>query len=252
MGRLEGDVAFITASGGAIAGATAVRFASEGAAVACVDIDGPAAEATARRIRSAGGRAIAIPCDVADEAAVKDAVARAIGEFGKLTLVMNAAAVSEQNGDVVELPTADWQRSIAVNLTSYFLVCKYTVPHLRRAGGGSIINIASQLGSVVVRARPAYVTTKAAIIQLSKSMAVDFAKDNIRVNSLSPGAIETNRLLYRWKTMEAARAAMAPLHPIGRLGQPEEIADAALFLASRESRFMTGSDLVVDGAYTAV
>jgi NAD(P)-dependent dehydrogenase (short-subunit alcohol dehydrogenase family) len=252
MGRLDNEVAFITAAGGGIAGATAVRFAAEGAAVACVDIDRAAAEAKARAIEANGGRALAIACDVSDEAAVKDAVERAAGAFGKLTIVMNAAAMSEQIGDVVELPTADWQRALAVNLTSYFLVCKYTVPHLRRAGGGSIINIASQLGSVVVRARPAYVTTKAAIIQLSRSMAVDFAKDNIRVNSLSPGAIETPRLLFRHKTMEGARAAMAHLHPIGRLGQPEEIADAALFLASRDSRFMTGSDLVVDGGYTAI
>jgi NAD(P)-dependent dehydrogenase (short-subunit alcohol dehydrogenase family) len=252
MARLAGEAAFVTAAGNGIARATAIRFAGEGASVACVDIDGPAAEVTARRIAEAGGRAIAIRCDVADEAAVEDAVERAAGAFGKLTIVMNAAAASDPNGDVVELPTAEWQRALAVNLTSYFLVCKHAVPHLRRAGGGSIINVASQLGSVVVRARPAYVTTKAAVIQLSKSMAVDFAKDNIRVNSLSPGAVETNRLLRRWKTMEDARAGMAPLHPIGRLGLPEEIADAALFLASRESRFMTGSDLVVDGGYTAV
>jgi NAD(P)-dependent dehydrogenase (short-subunit alcohol dehydrogenase family) len=252
MGRLQGDVAFITAAGRGIAAATAIRFAAEGAAVACVDIDGTAAEATAGKITGGGGRALAIGCDAAEEAAIKDAVERAAVAFGKLTLVMNAAAAADRDGDVVDLPTADWQRALAVNLTSYFLVCKYAVPHLRRAGGGSIINVASQLGSVVVPKRPAYVTTKAAVIQLSKSMAVDFAKDNIRVNSLSPGAIETGRLLARWPTMEAARAGMAPRHPIGRLGLPDEIADAALFLASRDSRFMTGADLVVDGGYTAV
>ena len=115
-----------------------------------------------------------------------------------------------------------------------------------------MINIASQLGQVAVPRRPAYVTSKAAIIQLTRSMAIDFAKDNIRVNSLSPGATETSRLLRTHETMEDPRPALVPKHPIGRLGQPADIADAALFLASDESRFMTGSDLVVDGGYTAI
>ena len=119
-------------------------------------------------------------------------------------------------------------------------------------GGGSIIHIASQMGRVGAPGRPAYCAAKGALIQLAKVMALDHAGDNVRVNSLSPGAVETGRMLYRHGTMERARAASVPKHPIGRLGQPEEIAQAALFLASDASSFVTGSDLLVDGGYTAV
>jgi NAD(P)-dependent dehydrogenase (short-subunit alcohol dehydrogenase family) len=145
-----------------------------------------------------------------------------------------------------------WNEALAVNLTGAFLVCKHGIPRLIEAGGGSIIIIASQLGRVVVPRRPAYVTSKAALIQLARSIALDHAKDRIRVNTLSPGAIETNRLLVRYGNMAAAREALVPLHPIGRLGQPEDIANGAVFLASDESSFMTGSDLFIDGGYTCI
>jgi NAD(P)-dependent dehydrogenase (short-subunit alcohol dehydrogenase family) len=123
---------------------------------------------------------------------------------------------------------------------------------LAAAGGGSVVIIASQLGQVVVPRRPAYVTSKAALLQLARSIAVDHAKDRIRVNTLSPGAVETRRLVLRYGDMEAVRRALVPLHPIGRLGQSAEIANGALFLASDESSFMTGADLVMDGGYTCV
>ena len=136
---------------------------------------------------------------------------------------MNGAAAREPVANVVELDLADWEHAMRVNLTGIFLMCKYAIPKIAAAGGGSVINVASQLGSVVVPNRPAYVTSKAATIQLSKSMALDFAKDNVRVNSLSPGATETGRLLAHYQTMEAVRRALVPLHPIGRLGQPEDL-----------------------------
>ena len=252
MGRLEGKNAFVTGAGGAIAAAICTRFAEEGAAVWCTDMDGAAAEETARRITDAGGRAFGSACDVADETQVRTAVGAAVEALSGLNVVACTAAAVSSNGRVTDLDLAGWQHELAVNLTGVFLTCKYALPELQRAGGGSVINIASQLGSVVVPNRPAYVTTKAAVIQLSRSMAVDYATDNIRVNSLSPGAVETGRLLAGYGTMEAARERLVPLHPIGRLGQPVDIADAAVFLASDESRFMTGADLVVDGAYTAV
>ena len=252
MGQLERRVAFVTAAGGGIGGAIARRFAAEGAAVCCVDIDADAVRRTAERIDKASGRAMACVCDVSDEGAVRSALDRAVASFGALNIVVNAAAASEPLGDVVEMPLSTWQQVLAVNLTGIFIVCKHAIPHLRAAGGGSIVNVASQLGSVVIRRRPAYVSTKGAVIQLSKSMAVDFAADKIRVNSLSPGATETSRLLARNPSMEAVREALIPRHPIGRLGQPEEIASAALFLASDESSFVTGSDLIVDGGYTAI
>ena len=150
------------------------------------------------------------------------------------------------------MPLETWQKVVDVNLTGMFLVCKHAIPHLQARGGGRIINISSTFGSVAWPQRPAYMATKAAVKQLSRSIALDFAKDNIRANSISPGATETNRLLARTPTMEQVRERMIPLHPIGRLGQPEDIAAAAVFLASDESSFVTGADLFVDGGFTAV
>jgi NAD(P)-dependent dehydrogenase (short-subunit alcohol dehydrogenase family) len=252
-GRLDGRVAFVTAAGGAIAGAIARKFADEGARVVCVDIKPEPVQRTAEDIckRHPAG-AMAHAADMSDEAAVKAAVAAAVERYGRLDVVVNAAAASEAVADVVDMPFAEWQRVLNVNLSTVFLVCKYTVPELRKAGGGSIVNIGSTFGRVVVPKRPGYTTTKAAVIQLSKQMAIDFAPDKIRVNSISPGAIETARLLDRHATMDVVREKFVPKHPIGRLGQPEEIAAAALFLASDESSFVTASDMLVDGGYTAI
>ncbi len=252
MGRLDGKSALVTGAGGGIAGAAAKRFAAEGAAVLVCDIDEAAAAAVAAAVLETGGHAEARQLDVADPDSAERAAARCAAMFGGLHILMNAAARREAHGDVVALSFAEWNRTLAVNLSGIFLMCKYAVPHMRRSGGGSIINVASQLGSVVAPRRPAYTASKAAVIQLSRSMAVDFADADIRVNALSPGAVETGRLTAAGRTMEEARRALVPLHPIGRLGTPDEIADAALFLASEESRFMTGADLVVDGGYTAV
>ena len=249
MARLVNKTVLVTGAGGGIGGAIAKRFAVEGAQILCCDQDEMAAARVAADI---GGGAAAQACDVSEPSDAEAAVARAVESFGALHVLVNCAAGREPIGDVVDLLLADWRRAIDVNLTGIFLMCKYAVPEIAAAGGGVIVNIASQLGSVVVPDRPAYVTTKAAVIQLSRSMAIDFANRNIRVNSLSPGATETDRLLVRFKTMEDAREALAPAHPIGRIGKPDEIADAALFLACDESRFMTGSDLVVDGGYIAV
>ena len=252
MGRLDGRVAVVTAAAGGIAGASARRFAEEGARVLVCDVDAEGAEKTAAGITASGGIARARHCDVADPGSAREAVDAAVEAFGAIHVLMNGAAVREPTGNVVALALEEWQRVMAVNLTGIFLMCKYAIPAIAEAGGGSVINVASQLGSVVVPERPAYVTSKAAVIQLSRSMALDFAGDKVRVNSLSPGATETGRLLVHYDTMEDVRRALVPLHPIGRLGQPEDIADAALFLASDESRFVTGHDLIVDGGYTAV
>jgi NAD(P)-dependent dehydrogenase (short-subunit alcohol dehydrogenase family) len=252
MRRLEGKAAFITGAGGAIGGAIARRFVFEGAAVMCTDLNSDAAARTAASISGAGSRAVARRCDVSKAAEVKEAIDAAAQAFSRIDILVNTAANDDPLGATVELEEAKWNETLAVNLTGAFLVCKYGIPRLVEAGGGSIIIVASQLGQVAVPRRPAYVTSKAALIQLARSIALDQAKDRIRVNTLSPGAIETNRLLVRYGTMEAARKALVPLHPVGRLGQPEEIANGALFLASDESSFMTGADLVIDGGYTCV
>jgi NAD(P)-dependent dehydrogenase (short-subunit alcohol dehydrogenase family) len=177
-------------------------------------------------------------------AAAKDA-------FGRLDILVSGAAPHDTGGAVTETTLADWERVVAVNLTGSFLLCRAALPLMIAGGGGSIILIASQLGRVGSAGRAAYCATKGALIQLAKVMAIDHAGENIRVNALSPGAVETARITRRYGSFEAARAAIGPKHVLGRLGQPPEIAAAAVFLASDASSFVTGSDLLVDGGYTA-
>jgi len=165
--------------------------------------------------------------------------------------VGTCSAAPSVAGTVVELDLADWQRQMAVSLTGTFLMSKAAVPAIAAAGGGSIVHIASQLGHVGVGRAVAYCAAKAGIIHLARLMAIDHAAEKIRVNSLSPGAVATDRLLRSWPTLEAADRGLGPLHLAGRIGQPDEIAAAAAFLVSDDSSFVTGTDLLVDGGYTA-
>lgn len=249
--RLDGKVAIVTGAGGGIGRAIVVALADAGAAVAACDVDPASAKETADLVAAKGGRAAAIACDVADEASCRRAVDDAAARFGALHVLVNGAAVLDPDATVVDCAPAEWNRVLAVNLGGAFLMSKFAIPHIHRAGGGSIIHIASQLGSVGAPGRAAYCATKGALIQLAKVMAMDHAAQGIRVNTLSPGAVETNRLVYRFGSMEKARELSGPKHLLGRLGQPEEIASAAVFLASEAASFMTGADLLVDGGYTA-
>ena len=251
MGRLEGKVAFITAAGGAIAGATARLFGAEGAAVACVDIVQENVERTAADIETAGGRAIAIVCDVTDDAAVKAAVDQTVAAFGKLNVLFNAAAYSEKRHRLADMPLDMWKNVIEVNLTGMFIVSRHIIPQMQEAGGGSIINVSSIYGVVGAKERPAYCAAKGGVQMLSKSIAVDYAVDNIRANSIMPGPIETPRLLARNPSIEAVVARHGVRLHMNRLGKPEEIAKTALFLASDDSSFTSGADHFVDAAYTA-
>jgi NAD(P)-dependent dehydrogenase (short-subunit alcohol dehydrogenase family) len=242
--RLDGKPAIVVGAALGIGRAIALAFADAGAKVACLDIDDAAASETAARIKSASGTAMAHRCDVTSEASIADAVKAAIAAHGGPRVLVNGAAMREPTGTIVDLEPADWNRAIAVNLSGADLMAN--------GGGGSIIHIASQMGRVGAAGRGVYCATKGALIQLAKVMAVDHARENIRVNTLSPGAIETERVSFRYGSMADARAQAVPKHPIGRLGQAEEIARAALYLASDASSFMTGSDLLIDGGYTAV
>jgi NAD(P)-dependent dehydrogenase (short-subunit alcohol dehydrogenase family) len=250
--QLMGKAALIGGAGGGICRAIAVAFAEAGAAVACCDIDPEAAAETAQQVTAAGGRAVSHTCDVASEAATRDVADAAYDAFGRLDILVHGAAPHDPSGTIVETSLADWQRVLDINLTGAFLLSRAAVPHMIAGGGGSIVFIASQLGRVGSPGRAAYCATKGALIQLAKVMAIDHAPQNIRVNTLSPGAVETQRTLNRYGSFAAANRAIGPKHLLGRLGRPEEIAGAAVYLASDAASFVTGSDLLVDGGYTAI
>jgi NAD(P)-dependent dehydrogenase (short-subunit alcohol dehydrogenase family) len=243
---LLGKAAIVTGAGGDIGRAIAIAFAEAGASVACLDLNLERAEATA-----AAANGIAIHCDVASESDTRAAVERAAAAFGGLHVLLNCAAASDPTSTVVDCTVADWDMVFAVNVRSAFLMSKWAMPVIARSGGGSIIHVASQLGRVGAPGRAVYCASKGALIQLAKAMAIDHAAQNIRVNTLSPGAVETQRLM-RFGSMEAARAELGPKHLLGRLGLPNEIAPAAVFLASDASSFMTGADLLIDGGFTAI
>jgi NAD(P)-dependent dehydrogenase (short-subunit alcohol dehydrogenase family) len=249
MGRLQNKVAIVSGAAGGIGSAISRAFAAEGASVLGVDTDAPSLEALGNVVRAAGGRASTLCAVVAEEDAARSAVTRACNELGGVDILV-CGAIADVPLAVTKLSLADWRRTFAVNLDSAFLLSKHTIPAMVERGGGSIIFIASQLGRVARPLRPWYCAAKGALIQLAKAMALDHAPENIRVNSLSPGPVETKRYLRNFATLEAARASHHTL--TGRLGKPEEIAAAAVFLASDESAFMTGADMLVDGGYTAV
>ena len=252
MKRLEGKVGIITGAVRGIGRATAERFSAEGASLVLADIDGDGIEKTAAEIAAGGGNVVGQRCDVSDAASCEAVVKRALDEFGKLNVLMNNAAYFIGKNTVEEVDIAEWRRAIDVNLTGPMLMSKYAIPAMRASGGGSIIHVASQLGSVGKPMRSDYCAVKGGLIQMARSMAADHVGDNIRVNSLSPGPIGTERIFERSGSEEAAQQESGALTLMGRVGLPTEIANAALFLASDESSFMTGDDLLVDGGYNAL
>src|SRR2546421_11184370 len=199
---LHGKNAVVTGAGAGIGRAIALAFARAGANVACIDLDGSAAEATSREAAESGRRAISITCDVGNEDDVKAAASKVLEAFQTVHVLVNGAAGHDPNGSVLDLSLSDWNRVMAVNVGGAFLMSRAFLPAMIAAGGGSIIHIASQLGSVAASSRAVYCTSKGALIQLAKAMATDHAAENIRVNTLSPGAVETERLVKRFGDME--------------------------------------------------
>lgn len=238
---LQDRVAIITGAAGDIGMAMAERFAAAGARVALVD-----------RIVSTLKDSFAVECDVSDEEQVRAAVAQIATQHGAIHILVNNAAADTPKSRVADLALADWQKHFAVNVTGAFLMAKHAIPHLRAAGGGVVLNIASQLGRVTSPGNAAYSASKAALISLTRSIALDHAADHIRAVSLSPGAVMTSRLTRRYGSEDAVNRDLAGRHPIGRLGTPQEVANAALFLASNEASFFTGVDVLMDGGYTAL
>jgi NAD(P)-dependent dehydrogenase (short-subunit alcohol dehydrogenase family) len=248
---LEKKIAMVVGAANGIGRATALAFAAAGARVACADIEEPGAKATAAEIEQGGAQALPVHLDVTDGASCRAAVAATLARYGGLDVLLYGAADSDRAATVLEMEEAAWDRVIRINLTGAFLMVKAAIPAMITRGGGSIILIASQLGRVASPGRSAYCATKGALIQLAKVLAADHAGHGIRANTISPGAVETRRMLRRYKDMDEARTMMGPKHLLNRLGKPEEIARAAVYLASDASAFMTGSDLLIDGGYTA-
>ena len=251
MGRVQGKAALVVGAGGGIGGAAAEGLAREGAGVFCADTDAAAAEATAARIRAAGGRAAAAGLDVRDRAAVDATVEAVVREFGRLDIVLESAGIAHRL-DFLEVDAATWDRVVAVNLTGMFHVGQAAARQMvKQGGGGSIINITSQLAEVARPERAAYVASKGGARSLTHAMAVDLAPRGIRVNAIAPGPTLTG-LTRASYTDPAARRTTEALIPLGRLGQPDDLVGAVLFLASDESRWVTGSTVTVDGGYLTI
>lgn len=251
--RLAGKVAVITGGGSGIGRATALLFAREGARLCLVDRDGPAAEGVAAELIAAGAEAMVRVGDVGAPGQADTDAAAVLARWGRVDVLMTAAGFS-CGGTVVTTAPDDWDAVLRANLGGTWLWARAVVPAMQVAGGGSIITVASQLARAGGRGNSAYIAAKAAILGLTRTMALDFAEDGIRVNAILPGAVETPLLargLARGGDPAATREASRQRHPMKRFGQPEEVAEAALYLASDASSFTTGTELVVDGGWLA-
>lgn len=250
--RLENKVALITGAGSGIGLQTALLFAREGAKVVVVDIQEEAGTAAEREIREAGGDASFFRADISKAADCEQMVAFAEKTYGKLNVLFNNAGIMHSQDDNAESTEEDvWDLTMNVNVKGVFLGCKYGIPALRRAGGGSIINTASFVAFLgAATPQLAYTTSKGAVLAMSRELAVIHARENIRVNALCPGPLRTD-LLMKFLNTEAKKQRRLVHIPMGRFGEAAEMANAALFLASDESSYMTGSELLVDGGITA-
>jgi meso-butanediol dehydrogenase / (S,S)-butanediol dehydrogenase / diacetyl reductase len=251
--RLSGKVAFITGGGTGIGRACALAFAAEGAKVAVAGRRKEPLAAVAREIQLSGGKALAVACDIVDRGAVEAAISSVAQHFGLLNVIVNNAG-AVMVGTAEETSDKDWNSVLATNLTGTFHVSRAAIPALRKAGGGSIVNIGSYLGIVGRERRAAYCAAKAGVTGLTRAMALDHARDNIRVNCVCPAIVETEMSLLSLSKApdpEAARKQRIAELPLGRFGKPEDIALMAVYLASDESSWVTGTVLPIDGGQTA-
>jgi NAD(P)-dependent dehydrogenase (short-subunit alcohol dehydrogenase family) len=246
--RLKDKVALVTGGASGIGRATAELFAREGARLAVADYSAEGRD-TVRSIQTAGGQAIFVQVDVSDSGQVARMVEAAIQAFARIDILFNGAGILAY-GTVLDTDEQAWNRVISINLTGTYLCCKAVLPHMIRQGGGSIINVASTVGAHDACANAvAYVTSKGGVTLFTKAVAIDHAKQGVRVNALVPGATDTP-MLRKALTPEALET-LAVSQPIGRLGRPEELAKAVLFLASDDASFVTGTAMYVDGGQAA-
>lgn len=252
MSRLEGKVALITGAGGGIGRESAILFAREGAKIVVVDVTEKTGKQTVKLVRAAGGEAVFAAADVSRADDCERMVRMAEKKFGQLDILFNNAGIMHHSDDnAVTTEESIWDLTMNINARGVFLGCKYGIPALRRAGGGSIINTASFV-ALMGAATPqvAYTASKGAVLAMTRELAVIHAREKIRVNSLCPGPLRTELLMSYLNTDEKKQRRLVHI-PMGRFGEASEIAQAALFLASDESSFITGTDFVVDGGITA-
>jgi len=249
--KLQGQVAIVTGAGNGQGRAVSLKFAREGAKVAIVDVEFDAAQETLRQVQKAGGDGLAIKCDVSKEPQVKRAVERTVEKFGRVDILYNNAGAFQKVGDSVDaISEANWHRVLNVNVTGTLLFSKHCIPHMKKAGGGKIVNVASTLGLMSSPGFAAYSTSKHGEVGLTKQMALEYGKFGIRVNAICPGTIDT-RMLVASGVVGERRKQMAAGIPLRRIGTPDDIASVALFFASNDSSFVSGCHLPVDGGNCA-
>ncbi len=257
MGKLAGKVAFLTGGGAGIARATAKLYVEEGAKVALIELNREVGAKAERELRQAGGEALFVETDVTQDASVRRAVEATIARFGRLDILFNCAGGSlQEDVPVHEMDLDVWNRTVALNLLHPFLTCRHAIPHMLKAGSGSIINVTSHLG-LMGSMKPAYAATKGGIISFTKTLAAQYAQHGIRANAIAPGSIRTERQIKRYENTDfmlaekpsaaaRERMAMQKLYPFST-GDPGDIASIALFLACDDSRMLTGTTIAADG-----
>lgn len=255
MTRLSGKVAIVTGGANGLGEAIATRMAEEGAVIALLDLDEEGGERVAGKLSDSGAKAAFFTCDVTREDNVSSAISSVAEQFGSVDILVNNAGIEGVNKPTHELALEDWEQVMSVNTTAVFLCTKHAIPHLKRAGSGSIINISSIYGILGGADIPPYHASKGAVRVMSKNDALTYAADNIRVNSIHPGFIFTS-MVHRYitdagMTEDDARPVLDAAHPLGGTGEPDDIAWGAVYLASDQAKWVTGSELVIDGGYTA-
>jgi NAD(P)-dependent dehydrogenase (short-subunit alcohol dehydrogenase family) len=250
MPHFEGKAALVTGAASGIGRKTAEYYAREGARVVVADVDQAGGEETVERIKSAAGKAIFVKTDVSSPAECEAMVAAATDQFGRLDFACNNAGIAGEQNPTADYSIEGWQKLININLSGAFYCMKYEIPAMLESGGGAIVNVASILGRVGFAGAPAYVTSKHGIVGLTENAAVEYGQHGIRVNAVGPGFIHTPMIAELEKDKETYEQLVA-LHPIGRLGEPSEVAELILWLSSDRASFVTGAYYPIDGGYLA-